>query len=80
MFSECNNCCLPKSSLVLERLFVILHVGSAQLGYIASEITLALLSHPVAADGLRGEFSGRQKCSGRKRKACRDQQVGRGVT
>ena len=32
----------------------------AQLLYIASEIALALLAHPVAAAGLRGDFSDRQ--------------------
>ena len=54
-------------------------MGPAQLLYIASEIALAHLAHPVAAAGLRGDFSDRQKCSARMRKACRDQQ-GRGVT
>ena len=54
-------------------------MGQAQFLYIASEIALALLSHPVAAAGLRGDFSDRQKCSARMRKACKDQQ-GRGVT
>ena len=56
-------------------------MGPAQLLYtcIASEIALALLAHPVAAAGLRGDFSDRQKCSARMRKACRDQQ-GREVT
>ena len=33
-----------------------LHVGPAQLPYIASEIALALLAHPVAAAGLRSDF------------------------
>ena len=77
--SECNNYCPHKSSLVLKRLFVSLHVGPAQLLYIVSEIALALPAHPVAAAGLRGDFFDRQKCSGRMRKACTDQQ-GRGVT
>ena len=54
-------------------------MGQAQLLYIASEIALALLSHPVAAADLCGDFSDRRKCSARMRKACRDQQ-GRGVT
>ena len=50
----------------------------ALLVYIASGIALALLAHPVAAAGLRGDISDRRKCSARMRKACRDQQ-GRGV-
>ena len=54
-------------------------MGQAQLLYIASEIALALRSHPVAAAGVHGDFPDRQKCSDRMRKACRDQQ-GRGVT
>ena len=54
-------------------------MGLAQLLYIASEIALALFALPVAAAGLRGDFSDRRKCSARMRKACRDQQ-GRGVT
>lgn len=33
---------------VLKRLFVILHVGLAQVLYIPSEIALALLAHPLA--------------------------------
>ena len=45
---------------------------------LASEIALALLAHPIAAAGLRGDFSDRQKCSARMRKECRDLQ-GRGV-
>ena len=53
-------------------------MGPVQLLYIASEIALALLARPVADTGLRGDFSGRQKCSARMRKACRDQ-LGRGV-
>ena len=60
-------------------MFVSLHVGPAQLLCIASEMALALLAHPVAGAGLRGDFSDRRKCSARMRKACRDQQ-GRGVT
>ena len=44
-----------------------------------SKIALALVAHPVAAAGLRGESSDRQKCSARMQKACRDQQ-GRGIT
>ena len=43
-------------SLALERLFVSLHVGPAQLLYMASNIALALLAHPVSAAGLRGDF------------------------
>ena len=35
-------------------------MGPAQLLYIASEIALALLAHPVVAVGLRGNFSDRQ--------------------
>ena len=77
--SECNNCCPHKPSFLLKRLFVGLHVRPAQLLYIASEIAFALLAHAVAAAGLRGDFSERQKCSVRMRKACSDQQ-GRGVT
>ena len=55
-----------------------LHVGPAQVLYIASEIALARLAHPVAAAGLRGDFFDRRNCSARMRKAFRDQQ-GRGV-
>ena len=55
--SECNKCYPYKSSLVLKRLFVSLHVGQAQLLNIAFEIAFALLLHPVAAAGLRGDFS-----------------------
>ena len=51
-----------------------LHVGPAQLLYIASEIALVLFAHPVAAAGVRGDFFDRQKFSARMRKACRDQQ------
>ena len=32
-------------------------MGQAELLYIASETALALLSHPAAAAGLRGDFS-----------------------
>ena len=53
--------------------------GSVALVYIASEIALALLAHPVAAAGVRGDFSDRRKCSAGMRKACREQQE-RGVT
>ena len=42
-------CCPHKSSLVLKRLLLSLHLGPAQLLYFASEIALALLAHPVAA-------------------------------
>ena len=52
--------------------------GSVDL-YIAPEIALALLAHPVASAGLRGDFSDRKKCSGRMGNAFRDQQ-GRGET
>ena len=56
-------------------------MGPAQLLCIKSEIALALLAHPhpVAAAGLRGDFSDRQTCSARMAKGCRDQQ-GRGAT
>ena len=47
-------------------------MGRAQLIYIVSEIALALLEHPVAAAGLRGDVSDRKKCSAHMRKACRD--------
>ena len=70
---------LNKSSLVLTPLLVSLHVGPAQLLYIASEIALARLSHPVADADLHDGFSDRQNCTARMRKACRDQQE-RGVT
>ena len=53
--------------------------GSDSVLYTVSKIALAILAHPVAAAGRRGDFSDRQKCSARMRKACRDQQ-GRGVT
>ena len=79
--NECNNCYEypSKSSLVLRRLFVSIHVGQTQLLFIASEMAIALISHPVAAAGFRADFSDRQKFSARMRKACRDQQ-GRRVT
>ena len=35
-------------------------MGPAQSLYIASEIALALLAHPVASAGLRGDSSDRQ--------------------
>ena len=54
-------------------------MGPAQLLYIAFEIALPLLAHPVAAAGLRGDLSDRHKCSARIRKASSDQQ-GRWVT
>ena len=55
-------------------------MGPAQLLYIASEIVLSLVAHPVAAARVRAGFSDdRRKCSARMRKACRGQQ-GRGVS
>ena len=53
-------------------------MGPAQLLYIASEVAVALLAHPVAAGRLHGGFSDRKKCSARTPIACRDQQ-GHGV-
>ena len=53
-----------------------LHVGPAQLLYIASEIALVLLAHPVAAAGLRAIFPigestllTRERCAGTNRDA-----------